>query len=264
MDIIELIDKELASKHLSELEKLRYIYLRCCDLFHFDTRWVVAGYLNDDKMEKGIINEPIDLRNLEDFSTICFKISLILKGLINEFTDYNVRTIRTETHAYNEVSDNKNRFKIDPSYGDMPRVKLNIIPTGMSYLKKDGITLIEKDSDFGEMDKELGFHFVDRERYPLLIKTTDPKEAAIEIGKLLRKTNAQYHFTDASHFLDLFYILCRQRLENVVDKNLQMHRLVTINDSGEQFELCKKDGFYDFSMISQDRFDYVDKVLRYK
>ena len=46
MDVLNLIDSELRDMHLNDFEKVRYIYLRTCELFYFDMRYHFNEYIS--------------------------------------------------------------------------------------------------------------------------------------------------------------------------------------------------------------------------
>ena len=50
MNLIEQLSKELSTLHLNDFEKARYIYLRCCEIFSFDSRYTYASFFDDDKI----------------------------------------------------------------------------------------------------------------------------------------------------------------------------------------------------------------------
>ena len=86
MDVLNLIDSELKGMHLNDFEKVRYIYLRTCELFYFDVRYHFKEYISKRKLSK-IINREIDLEDVNDFRVICHTyseyIDIILMILIN-------------------------------------------------------------------------------------------------------------------------------------------------------------------------------------
>ena len=49
MNLIKTLDDELSQMHLTDFEKARYIYLRCCEIFSFDARWYFTDLLDDEK-----------------------------------------------------------------------------------------------------------------------------------------------------------------------------------------------------------------------
>ena len=87
MDVLNLIDSELRNMHLSDFERVRYIYLRTCELFYFDMRYYFNKYISKRVLSK-ITKKEIDLTNVDDFRVICHTYSeYVLKKLINEFTN---------------------------------------------------------------------------------------------------------------------------------------------------------------------------------
>ncbi|MBR2603641.1 MAG: hypothetical protein IKE10_01255 [Bacilli bacterium] len=266
MDLINTLDNELKEKHLSDLEKMRYIYLRFCELFHFDSKWSAADIIEDKKLEDSIFYRKIDLENIDDFSIICRSGAYeVISPLIRELTNLHTNIISLGNHFYTEVTDDyNNRWKLDPMYGDMPRVKLGILPTGMYYVKKRGVRLEEYDFDFRYMDPDLGYRFIKRSEYETKIMSPSQYGAAKEVGELLDTTKVNKHFTDASYFIHIFPQLMSIPFEDIVDKDLVFHRIVNIEDECIQFELTKEKGLYTFKKITPERYEEVAKRLVYR
>ena len=65
MDVIGTIDSELKTKNYNEFQKLRYIYIRGCQLFYFDSRWTFAKKFDDTELLKAIADRKIDLTNVQ-------------------------------------------------------------------------------------------------------------------------------------------------------------------------------------------------------
>lgn len=266
MDVIYSIYKDMEGRHLSDIEKMRYIYLRVCELFHFSSKWWTTDETGDLKLEKEIMNRKIDLENVRDFSVICHTVSReVLQPLIQMLTSLETRIVGTETHTYLEVQDgHNNRWELDASCNDMSRVKLGIIPTGMKYLRRKGIRQEDLDIDFGKEDFTLGYKFVPRDTYVKLFGDIIPKDLAIKVSDLLSTKPVRYHYTDATYLLELFELLNKQKNSIIVDKELKFHRLYTLDNDSGLFELHKKNGVYVFEEINQERYDEVTNKLVYR
>lgn len=278
MDLINLLHNEMKDKHLSDLERMRYIYLRVCELFHFDTKWIVADIAGDPKLESKLAKKKIDLERIDDFSVICHTVSReVLFKLIREFTSYEARVAGNGYHSSLEVKDNyNNRWTLDPVYGDMAKVKLGIIPTGMAYTKKRGIILNDKDVDFGYIDVDLGYRFVKKESYKYLIQSADEKEIARQVGELLSRKDVRYHFMESDYFIDLFPAIACQNTEKIIDKDLSIHRIITLDKEysdcistildrhNGRFELRENDGECVFEEIDEARYNKLTKELVYR
>ena len=59
MNVIETVNEELKGRHLTDLEKLRLIYIRNCKLFSFDYRWFYTDILKDKKTKRQIEDRVI-------------------------------------------------------------------------------------------------------------------------------------------------------------------------------------------------------------
>lgn len=81
MDIIETLSKELETygEDLTLFEKARYFYLRTCQLFQYDFRYLYGDQETKDK----IYYLPINAHQIENFYIICSTWSIIYQQLLN-------------------------------------------------------------------------------------------------------------------------------------------------------------------------------------
>ena len=135
MDVLNLIDSELRNMHLSDFERVRYIYLRTCELFYFDMRYHFNKYISKRLLSK-ITKKEIDLTNVDDFRVICHTYSeYVLKKLINEFTNIDV-IIHSGGHSFLTINDkNGCSWDLDATLGDLSRVKIGIKPNGFTCIE---------------------------------------------------------------------------------------------------------------------------------
>ena len=52
MNVISTLEQELKDKNYTDVQIMRYIYIRCCELFHFDKAWYYANYTFDTTSKK--------------------------------------------------------------------------------------------------------------------------------------------------------------------------------------------------------------------
>ena len=151
----------------------------------------------------------------------------------------------------------------------MPRVKLNIKPTGMTCSRV-------KPYYMNDLDLELDYHFIDRLDYINELKGKTYRDVLENIGKMLEALKVKYHYTDACYFIDMFSSYLPDNGSEKLDKYFEFHRLyefqnTRINkktrkeiDEMIYFELCKENGIYKFGEISKERHDHVVNTLVYK
>lgn len=75
MNVLATLDKELKDKNWGKGTKSRYLYLRCCELFSFDSRYNYYIYLDsfeDEILQKlKLRDRKINLEDVTDFRILC-------------------------------------------------------------------------------------------------------------------------------------------------------------------------------------------------
>jgi len=150
MDLLTMLDYELSKKHLNDFEKVRYIYLRTCELFSFDARYDYTSLFLDDLLYESIIKRKIDIRSVNDFLVVCHSYSReVLIKLIRELTTAQVEAYG-DSHSYVKYQAN---WLLDATYGDLARVKLGLETRGFEKFPQDKELLSEVDSILGYKPK---------------------------------------------------------------------------------------------------------------
>ena len=262
MDVINTLNYEISERHLTEIEKLRYIYLRCCQLFYFDSRYSFNEVWNDGLGER-ISKRKIDLENVNDFSVICHSISKkVLKPLIEELIGLDCYVEGTKGHSYLEVEDSDGFiWSLDPSFGDLSRMKLDIYPTGMTGGYSDDRR------EMMNIDSDLGFEYKTKRDYLSLIEDISTKREKLRmIGYILDSTNAKYNYSDANYFLMMMLSFCPFEANTYSDKDYHFHKLVNISndnyDGSLFYDLSKYNQKYSLKEIDEDK--YLSLVKRLK
>ena len=80
MNLLEKLNSELKDKHYNDLEKMRYIYLRTCELFSYDETYYTSLALNNEKLHQEIRNSYFDITNIDKFKVICYTYANILSN----------------------------------------------------------------------------------------------------------------------------------------------------------------------------------------
>ena len=144
MNVLELLNKELNDrKNYSLEEKMRYIYIRSCEIFSYDSKINFLTGLEEEEIR----NKKIDLENVVDNEVVCSNYTdYVLSILYNKLL--NIETIsKGSGHRWLEV----NNIKADATKSnDLARVKMNLNTIGYINLDKNDI-------DFKEMDKKINY-----------------------------------------------------------------------------------------------------------
>lgn len=139
MDVFSTLSKELDTKSgLSLEEQKRYLYIRICQLFSYDSRLSFLDLLGPRKtdLKNEILNKKIDLTNENDFIGCCSSISLAYSNVLYELL--NVKADRVGSgHFWVESESPYGRIKADPTLGDLTRAKLGIETKGYALVNKD-------------------------------------------------------------------------------------------------------------------------------
>ncbi len=170
MNILEKLAKELQERKNFTLEqKKRYLYLRVCQLFSYDTRWHFCKYDLIGKkaavLKDEILNNKIDLENVSKFNIICKNysediFSVILNELLN--CEARIECGDGERHYWIEFEENNQTIKADATLGDLTRAKFGFATYGYKPIKKDKfykerLKNIDKEIDYIKSDYENAF-----------------------------------------------------------------------------------------------------------
>ena len=263
MNLIQTLDDELRRLHLNDFEKARYIYLRCCEIFSFDSRWFYTDILGDDELHNEILNKKFDIKNIDSKLVICHTICPdILEKLIRELTDLDCRTIKSGGHSYVTISSPNSvchgqEWKLDPVLGDMTRVKLDIPTRDFECGIEDYSILLQ------EIDLDLGYSSLSEEYYERQAEGNSFTDSIENMAYILKHSNAKYHFHDASFLFTK--ILNGNSYSNnyhvYFDKDYNFHRLIEVPIEYSFFDLSKDDGEYKIKRIRADQYKKLTKTL---
>ena len=259
MNILELLDEELKGKHLTELEKARYIYLRYCDLFSFDYRWFIAEAFKDNNMKKEILNKKIDLENVKDNRVICHNGTPLLKYMIDLYTSLLTNIVSNTEHSSLQVTEENGRvWDLDPTFGDMPKLKLGISPIGMSSGYKGHTEYLN------EIDSSLGYSFIEKDDYRNRIKGKLYSEKIKSIGNILDTSKVKYHYSDTNYYLRMMTNKFIIDPVTHFDKDYNFHFLMEFIEDDTFFDVKKEYNEYKIKQINENEYEELVKTLRYK
>lgn len=139
MNVLDTISQELQSKgSLTKDEIKRFIYLRTCQLFSYDSRYHYVDFLGTygKQLQQEILNREVDLENVTDFSVCCSSYSKAYKKIVKELLNEEVQ-IMTGGHSYGIVSSAWGDLRVDATMGDLTRAKIGVETTGYRPIKKN-------------------------------------------------------------------------------------------------------------------------------
>lgn len=255
MDVIGTIDSELKTKNYNEFQKLRYIYIRGCQLFYFDSRWTFAKKFDDTELLKAIADRKIDLTNVDNFDVVCRSFAReVVVPLVGELTNLDPKLNEGVNHSNVMVRCMGEDFILDGTRDDLSRLKLNFMPTGMS----GNITMPE---DFRKTDKQLGFRFVSDNAYQALTSFPNKKEEFRAIKYMLEDLKAaRKNFSSSNLFVNNCTTYKYSSGSIFSDRDYNMHKLMVV-DGRLYYDLSMDEDGYSLKEIDKDRYDYLTKSL---
>lgn len=286
MNVLALLENELKGKNWTIDEKMRYLYLRSCELFSYDPRFFLCNALpNGKEIQKEIREKKIDLEHVDSRWVICssyanYVYSTLLKELLNK--DSIVTGIG---HEYVVLEDsNKRKIVADATHGyDFTRVKMGLTTYGYYPLRhitrEFGQEIEQMDKKIGYLKEEYNDNKIKREANKLICKKDiySPKELLL---KRLQEVERLYHsYQNIEEFSDLenclFYLQKHILLEDYekiteiplfqVTDNNSWHFMkifsVKIENSNKDYALAKEDDVYSYKEISQEQVKYFQKKM---
>jgi hypothetical protein len=256
-----MLDDELKNKHLNDFEKARYIYLRCCELFSFDSRYWYTDLFGDVELHNKILNKKLDIENINNELVVCFSFATyVLKPLIDRLTNLHCSVVAEWSHAYVLLDYKCNEWRLDATQGDFSRVKLDL-PTAGFRCKKTGLT-----DELDDIDLSLGFKKKSDDYYKSLITGDTFTENIISIGEILANSKAKYHYDDAWFFFSEVLGGYHYSSDNntYLNNKYEFHRLIDTIGDYSFFDLAKRDGVCSIKRITRNEYETLAKTLSKK
>ena len=132
MNVLSLLNNELKDKNWTLEEKSRYLYLRSCQLFSYDQRYLFWDQIpNGIEFLEKIRNASISLEDLQTNLVICrTHISSVLFTIFKELLNLSLN-FSNGPHVYGIVFINKQEMRLDSTeYYDLFRAKLKMTTYG--------------------------------------------------------------------------------------------------------------------------------------
>lgn len=264
MNLVEQLSKELSILHLNDLEKSRYIYLRCCEIFSFDARVYFTDLFDDTQLRNRILRKRFNIENITDERVVCHSFSrYILKPLIENLTNLKCNVVKDrEGHSYIILECMNKEWILDATNKDLARVKLSLPTKGFtSCVEKEDLIIPEIDSSLGFTNKSV-------DDYQCLIIGDDYTEKIRSMGTILKNSNAKYYYSDASFLMEEVLDISNFSTNNetYVDSNYNFRRLINARNVYSFFELSKEQNEKEYSIKKIKRIDYdvLKKYLKHK
>lgn len=262
MNLLEQLSKELSVLHLNDLEKARYVYLRCCEIFSFDSRVYFTDLFDDTQLRNKILRKRFNIENITEKLVVCHSFSkYILKPLIEILTTLPCTVVKDkEGHSYIIIEYLGKEWMLDATNKDLARVKLALPTKGFTSCVE------EMDLVIPEMDANLGFSNKSVDDYQKLIIGNDFTEKIMSMGIILKNSNAKYYYSDASFLIEEVLDISNFSSDNgtYVDFNYNFRRLIDIPHDYSFFELSKDKDEYTIKKIKKIDYDVLRKYLKYK
>lgn len=164
MDILQTLDNELKNKNWTLEEKKRYLYIRSCELFTYDTRYYFLSEAyglhtikNASTILDSIKSKEIDLTNVTDNRVYCYSWAKVYKKMLKELLNVKatVEENRFGTHVW-VFFGHKADATVD---SDLTRVKMKLCTLGyeLSTANDQFIYDSQTSKKVKLMDKNIGY-----------------------------------------------------------------------------------------------------------
>lgn len=217
MNVLEILNKELEGKDWSLQEKIRYLYIRSCELFSYDERFnfynIFAGY---EKKQKEIRKRKIDLENVVDNRVICTSFSReVFSKLLKELLNID-SVVCGKEHAFVMFYDGKRKMKADATiFSDLSRVKMNLFTKGYKpSIRTDKFSLYLKNQDkrINYIDQEYANYYIDKTIEQVFNNDNNSDELVINKFQILKKIFDEYDCFKSFYDADFCISYLRHKL----------------------------------------------------
>ena len=258
MNLLALLHDELKDKHLNEIEIVRNIYLRCCEIFSFDSKLHYVYLFGKDYLKYEALEKEFDVENIDSFLVVCRSFSkYILKPSIEEFTSINPKLIG-DIHTSLLLDYGNHKWELDATFGDLSRVKCKLRTNGFSCDDRHW------DERIDEIDEVIGYKKYNKEYFNSRIKGDTVVDKMDSINKLLSTNLCKYHYSDASFFYSFLrelYLKNEQYSDGTyIDSNFNFNKLIKLQDDA-YYNLKRKRSIYSINRISEEEYDHLSKTL---
>lgn len=250
MNLLDKLYSELNNKHLNDFEKVRYLYLRTCELFSFDSRYSFTNLFSDQKLYLEIVNRKIDLTNVEDFLVVCHSYSReVLFKLIRELTSASVQLNGDKQHSFVVYEEKPGVvWDLDATFGDFPRAKIGVQTNGFYCSMSSYKERID------ETDHLLGYVYKTKSDYLKLIDLSSNENMFKSISLLLANSKCKKEFSDAIYFIRWLLLGVNYQFSDstYMNEDYDFHHILDSSDNEYFCCLSKINDNYEFEQISKN------------
>ena len=260
MNLVELLANELRNKHLTDFEKVRYIYLRCCEIFSFDTRWHYPQFFEDKDFKQKLIDKKFDIENIDNYLVVCHSFAKeLLKPLIEELTDLEIG-LEMGKHTIATLDYGPEKWELDATIGDLTRVKAKLVTNGFTAYSSKYNKRLE------ETDEIIGYKTYSKTYFIEKMNVENDTTKIESIAKLLLNSNCKYHYADASFYYKMFLkeLNINQIDTTCMNSNQQFNKLIKLINEDKYFNLYKKRTVYSVNQIDKEEYEELKRTLRHK
>ena len=242
MNLLEMLSRELKDKRYSEFEKMRYIYLRCCQLFSFDARWNFFTLFSQNIIRE-IENEQFDIEYIKKRLVVCHSFSKsILKPLLDYLTTIDVSVVGHE-HSFIEAKCDGKKWVLDATFGDFPRVKMGLNTEG--FHEDEEPTL-----NFENLDNSLGFKHVNKDCYKI-VNWHDGYGFMDKVSRIITASDCKFHYSDVVFLYNYMTYLMKQDTKTVLGSDGNLRRLIHFTENERDYTINKDEGEYKLALVKK-------------
>lgn len=198
MNLLELLKEEISNCQITDkLDIARYIYVRCGQIFNYDTSWVFSS----DEEKDILKDKKIDIENVTDFDIVCFSWARMYKELLHKFNIpskviYIDKTEKKDGHAYVIIFIDGKRYIADLTASN---IDISNIKFGMDTRFNCQIYFKPQDDKY-YYDNEIKDNV-----YPRIIRTDD---ILMQIKKELEKNKKEKNLNKDEYVYLVYNSIC--------------------------------------------------------
>ena len=274
MNILELLNNELNNMDLTLEEKIRYIYIRTCELFSYDYKYFyLDNYDNKDELYE-LRNKKYNLENINNYLVTCSTYTNeIFKPIIEKLLNIKVQS-KGSDHVWAET----NNIKIDSTQSnDLTRVKMKLSTKGFNFMNKKDYNFKKIDNKINYIDND--YKDIKKENNNILCQYSNDNILINKLYKIQELFNSYQfkYYSDANYAiyylinklltLSDVYKIKTAYLYQINNNNWSYINLYNINLDKENifFVLLYFNYYYYFKKISYiDFLNYIDSYNGYK
>ncbi len=286
MGFVEKITKEIDSSWSLE-EKIRFLYLKSCEVFSYDERywWYTPAFFQDweEKVER-VINKKIVVETLDekpqDDLVVCFSWSYLFQSLLKTVLNVDCEVIKGPAHASTVAKTGQTAIFADSCTRSMDlfRVKLNLSTYGYEEAMNKNFT--EK---LKSIDEKIGYSYYAKILNQLKGELESQKRGLDFDEQLITSINAVGSIQNAlqlHHFGEAIYAcnyLMQKLFRESEKERVRYNELANINHNEVQglyglyeleldfqylyYLLSLENGFYQFREIKEDEAECLARNL---